>query len=200
MLQTCPMGREGPPGSGFSYQGDELAVIGWKESRTTETDQNITQSLRLSRAEFDALLRRLNFANTRRNCPAFARRADPESWSYSDFLGRLLVKEGREAEANASSALGASASTFSERPSVTKSGPKESKLRLPSEIELLNRDGGAPSDWRWKDPRSVRLPWRTGSKPFWIARYPMATAKCVFPGRIVVGHLHAPFASSSWTK
>jgi DNA replication protein DnaC len=60
---------------------------------TTETDQDTTQSLLLSRAEFDALLRRLNLANTRRTYQAFARRAEQESWSYCDFLGRLLMEE-----------------------------------------------------------------------------------------------------------
>jgi len=60
---------------------------------TTEKDQNTTPSLPLSRAEFDALLRRLNLANTRRTYQAFARRAEQESWSYCDFLGQLLVEE-----------------------------------------------------------------------------------------------------------
>ena len=60
---------------------------------TTETDQNTTQSPPLSQAEFDALFRRLNLANTRQTYQALARRAEQEGWSYCDFLGRLLVEE-----------------------------------------------------------------------------------------------------------
>ena len=60
---------------------------------TTETKQNTTKSSPLSGAEFDALFRRLNLANTRRIYQEVARQAEQESWSYSDFLGRLLLEE-----------------------------------------------------------------------------------------------------------
>ena len=60
---------------------------------TTETKQNTTKSSPLSGAEFDALFRRLNLANTRRIYQEVARQAEQESWSYCDFLGRLLMEE-----------------------------------------------------------------------------------------------------------
>jgi len=60
---------------------------------TTETKQNTTKSSPLSGAEFDALFRRLNLANTRRIYQEVARQAEQESWSYCDFLGRLLLEE-----------------------------------------------------------------------------------------------------------
>jgi len=60
---------------------------------TTETKQNTTKSSPLSGAEFEALFRRLNLANTRRIYQEVARQAEQESWSYCDFLGRLLLEE-----------------------------------------------------------------------------------------------------------
>jgi DNA replication protein DnaC len=60
---------------------------------TTETKQNTTKSSLPSGAEFDALFRRLNLANTRRIYQELARQAEQESWSYCDFLGRLLREE-----------------------------------------------------------------------------------------------------------
>lgn len=60
---------------------------------TNETKQSTIESSPLSGAEFDALFRRLNLANTRRIYQEVARQADQESWSYCDFLGRLLLEE-----------------------------------------------------------------------------------------------------------
>jgi DNA replication protein DnaC len=60
---------------------------------TTETKQNTNKSSPLSEAEFEALFRRLNLANTRRIYQQVARQAEQESWSYCDFLARLLQEE-----------------------------------------------------------------------------------------------------------
>jgi DNA replication protein DnaC len=60
---------------------------------TTETKQSTTKSSPLSGAEFDVLFRRLNLANTRRIYQDVARQAEQESWSYCDFLARLLLEE-----------------------------------------------------------------------------------------------------------
>src|SRR6516162_928662 len=60
---------------------------------TTETKQNTTKSSPLSGAEFDALFRRLNLANTRRIYQEVARQAEKENWSYRDFLALLLAEE-----------------------------------------------------------------------------------------------------------
>ena len=60
---------------------------------STETKQSTTNGSPLSGAEFDALFRRLNLANTRRLYQEIARKAEQESWSYCDFLGRLLQEE-----------------------------------------------------------------------------------------------------------
>ncbi len=60
---------------------------------STQTEQNTTQHLTLSAAEFDALFRRLNLANMRRTYREVARRAEQESWSYADFLALLLAEE-----------------------------------------------------------------------------------------------------------
>src|SRR6516225_10618596 len=60
---------------------------------TAETKQNTTKSSPLSGAEFEALFRRLNLANTRRIYQEVARQAEQESWPYCDFLGHLLLEE-----------------------------------------------------------------------------------------------------------
>jgi hypothetical protein len=60
---------------------------------TTETKQNTNKSSPLSEAEFEALFRRLNLANTRRIYQQVAGQAEQESWSYCDFLARLLQEE-----------------------------------------------------------------------------------------------------------
>jgi DNA replication protein DnaC len=43
--------------------------------------------------ELDALLKRLNLANTRRIWPQLVERAEKEEWSYRDFLGLLVAEE-----------------------------------------------------------------------------------------------------------
>ena len=60
---------------------------------TTQTKPNTTKSSPLSGAEFEALFRRLNLANTRRIYQDVGRQAERESWSYCDFLGHLLLEE-----------------------------------------------------------------------------------------------------------
>ena len=47
----------------------------------------------LSEVELDALLRRLNLANTRRVYGQVITRAEQEQWSYKDFLTLLIAEE-----------------------------------------------------------------------------------------------------------
>jgi DNA replication protein DnaC len=46
-----------------------------------------------SSADLDALLKRLNLANTRRAFSELCQRAEREQWSYRDFLARLVIEE-----------------------------------------------------------------------------------------------------------
>ena len=49
--------------------------------------------MRPAKGELDALLKRLNLANTRRIWPQLVERAEKEEWSYRDFLGLLVAEE-----------------------------------------------------------------------------------------------------------
>ncbi len=43
--------------------------------------------------DLDAMLKRLNLANTRRLWPELVRRAEQEQWSYRDYLAMLCAEE-----------------------------------------------------------------------------------------------------------
>src|SRR5919106_5105014 len=47
----------------------------------------------LSDVQFDALLKRLHWANARRAWPELVQRAEREEWSYRDFLALLVSEE-----------------------------------------------------------------------------------------------------------
>jgi DNA replication protein DnaC len=49
--------------------------------------------VRPAKGELDALLKRLNLANTRRIWPQLVERAEKEAWSYRDFLSLLVAEE-----------------------------------------------------------------------------------------------------------
>ena len=47
----------------------------------------------LTDAQFDALLKRLHLANTRRSWRELVQRAERDEWSYRDFLALLVAEE-----------------------------------------------------------------------------------------------------------